>query len=121
MIRNGRHSDVGPPPGHPMRMGPTFSISPDCSMSTSECCLRVCQLAHLSRRDHRVWSWEACRADHGLCHHTDGTHTQRSHGNEAPALRSQLLGASCGRQLGQVTGPAGRTRGSKRSARTRLW
>ena len=119
MIRNGRHSDVGPP-RPPDAYGSNFVDLPRLLHEHLRV-LRVCQLAHLSRRDHRVWSWEACRADHGLCHHTDGTHTQRSHGNEAPALRSHFLGASCGRQLGQATGPAGRTRGSKRSARTRLW
>ena len=52
---------------------------------------RVCHLTQLRHPDYRVWSGKACRADHGLSHHTDGTHTQRSHGNEAPALRSQLL------------------------------
>ena len=75
VIRNGRHSDVGPP-RPPDAYGSNFVDLPRLLHEHLRV-LRVCQPAHISRRDHRVWSWEACRADHGLCHHTDGAPIRR--------------------------------------------
>ena len=82
---------------------------------------RVCHLTQLRHPDYRVWSGKACRADHGLSHQTYSTDTQRVNVSVAPAMNSQLLGCSLGRDLSRVTVGSGSASGCERSARTRLW